>query len=274
MFLKKTYFIAASLVIISVFLVFANWRTEMAIIFFPIDYESKFSYVSTQLVALDDLTTVDWTSTSESESKNYLRQDVSLLFVNGKLAGIQNKWMQNESLIEQTKRTEINTNALLQAISFHHGEIHEQDMVKSIQAMSTDYLYIINQDAFHTPKTAKEKRESEKLENQIERKLTKNWEHLLRSFNIDEDQYLLYPFIDIPQLALDLSELTSQKESDRIIGQLWEGLYKNYILQAIELTSNDYMPLILLAKDRSHLYVLYEMNEEKQQLIQQISLDD
>lgn len=271
--MRKTLILAIILIVVSIYFVISNLRTEMAIIFFPIDYERNFSNAQTTLVALDDLTTVDWTSKSESDTENYLRQDVSLLFVNGILAGVQNKWINNGSLIEQTKQTVIKTNAYLQAISFHHGEIHEGTSIYSIQEMTTDYLYIIDNHSFHIPKTEKEKKESKKLNNQITRKLKKNWEQLLGYFSIDQEQYFLYPFTDVILLANDLEEETSKETSDRIIGQLWEGLYKNYILQAIELKSNDPIPLILLAKDYSHLYVLYEMNGEKKQLIQQISLE-
>lgn len=272
--MNKTYLFASFVLIIAIYLVFTNLRTEMAIIFFPIDYDSKFNYATTSLVALDDNVTVDWTSKSESEIETYLRQDVSLVFVNGKLSGVQNKWMKNESLIEQTKQLLINKNALLQAISFHHGEIHEDNAIYSIQAMSNDFLYIINHDSFHYPKTAKEIEVSEKLNQQIERKLNKYWEQLIRYFSIDQNNYILYPLTDINQLAYDLTDLTSEENSDQIIGQLWEGLYKNYILQAIEVKANNYMPIILLAKDYSHLYVLYEMNEENQQLIQQLNIND
>ncbi len=268
--LRKDWIFALSLISLSLWFVIVNWKTEMAIIFFPIDYDRNMVQSRTTLVALDDKVTIDWTSFSQSEEKSYLRQDVSLLFVNGKLKGVQNKWMEHTDVIEQKQLLDVTTDALLEAISFHHGEIHEGNAIYSIQSMSNDYLYVIDRQAFHTPKTAKEKTESEKLKTIIDKNLQKKWDQLIDFYQMDEKNYKLYPLTDMMQFYDDLAAETSEMTSDRVIGQLWEGLYKHYILPAIELEAADDEPIILLHNDLSHLYVLYELNGKKQQLIQQI----
>ena len=65
----------------------------------------------------------------------------------------------------------------------------------------------------------------------------------------------------------------SQQETDVLIGRLWEGIYKNYVIQASESSENQlesYIPLILIDKQNTHLYVLFELNGGREQLIQRI----
>lgn len=271
--MKKHIFFAGIIIILSVYLLITHLQTIMTITYFPIDYNRMFNYTTTSLTALDDNVTVDWTSRSESDAQNYLRHDVSLLFKNGKLNGVQNKWLQNQTVIEQYKRFTVKSNSLLQAITFHHGELHENDTIYSIQHMSEDSLYIIKHQSFRTPENDKEKTLVNKLNKQIDQNVHSRWDELITFFNVKRENYLLFPLIEITKLNDYLMEQYSHKESDKIIGQLWEGLYKNYILQAVELKSNDYMPIILLAKDHSHLLVLYEMDDEANQLIQRIHIN-
>lgn len=57
------------------------------------------------------------------------------------------------------------------------------------------------------------------------------------------------------------------------MGQLWEGLYKNYLLPIVTRNkpTDTYVPIILLNKNHNHLLVLYEANHEKKKLIQKKS---
>ena len=65
----------------------------------------------------------------------------------------------------------------------------------------------------------------------------------------------------------------SQQETNVLIGRLWEGIYKNYVIPASESSENQlesYIPLILIDKQNTHLYVLFELNGGREQLIQRI----
>ena len=65
----------------------------------------------------------------------------------------------------------------------------------------------------------------------------------------------------------------SQQETDVLIGRLWEGIYKSYVIPASESSENQlesYIPLILIDKQNTHLYVLFELNGGREQLIQRI----
>src|SRR5699024_712001 len=256
---KRYLFLCIMLIIVTVFFVMTNIIAEMTITYFPIDYDRTFTSAESSLTPTNEQYTIDWASHSTSEDSLYLRQDVSLLFRNGALVGVLNKWLQNTTTIEQKQPVTIRPNAVVQTISFHHGERHDNETITSIQAMSTDELYMLKNNSFKTPKTYGQTQAVTELDQQIKHQLHMYWEELMNHFNINEEEYSSIPLTEIVNFDQYLSDTVSEKASDRIIGQLWEGLYKNYILAAVEANSNDFMPIILLANDQTHLFILYKI---------------
>jgi hypothetical protein len=76
--------------------------------------------------------------------------------------------------------------------------------------------------------------------------------------------YQAYPLSEFNELSKDSLPGFTKTESATIVGNLWEGLYKNYILGirkaegAIENPKGSTLPLILIATDQTHLLVLTE----------------
>lgn len=271
----RTYiFISILLLAITFCFILSNGKTEMTLTYFPIDDEEQFSLASSALTLTTETNTIEWTSESTSERKLYLRQDISLLFNNGSLFGILNKWAQHVNRITQSEQFTVTPHTLLETISFHHGEHHKQGQITSIQQMSQDKLYILNNGAMRTPQSTKEQQDILALDNEVSEQLTKHWEQLINYYNIEAHNYIQIPLTEIIDLANYFPNNFSNKTTTRIIGQLWEGLYKNYLIEAFETESNDMMPLILLANDFSHLQVLYTINAENRQLYQQIDATD
>lgn len=252
-----------------------------AITYFPIDEKNTFEDAHSELEFThrnnNDSYDVTWTSSSKSSQSMYLRQDASLLFANGRLRGIRSKWVEDTASIQLKEKLHSKDDNFFQIISYHHGEIHyPDDEIKSIQHMSHDALYVIKSatnkfNAFRSPENDEESNKKSEFDKATKKQLLYQWKQLLTHFNINEASYIAVPLTHL--YTYNEKELpgTTQEETDQIIGQLWEGLYKNYIVPAANTkknTSPNYVPLILFDKDQSHLIVLFELNGKKEKLIQ------
>ena len=244
----------------------SNVHSLPTIKYFPIDEELSFQSVKTKLELLpennSDSAKITWTCNSITDEVLYLRQDVSLLYKNGKFKGLQSKWEENTTSINLKETFPSNKESLYQAISFHHGEIHDDEQIKSIQQMSSDELYV------DAPSTALK----EKINQETQNELLQNWDYLANSLKIDLDSYVAVPLIDLNQYNNKSLPSLTKEQTDKIIGQLWEGLYKNYIIPLAQNKENKnphYIPLVLFDKQKTHLIVIYELFGKKEKLIQQ-----
>lgn len=241
-----------------------NNNALQTITYFPIDQENQFVEAKSELESShqkdDSFYNITWTSNSKSNHDLYLRQDASLLFDNGRLRGVRSKWEQDTASIQLKESLSGKDDSFFQVITYHHGEVHyPDDTIKSIQHMSQDKLYV--------SETA-----NKKLDKTTKKQLLYHWNQLFKHFNIDETSYTSVPLTHLYTYNQKAIPGMSQTETDQIIGQLWEGLYKNYIIPAASTKKNagsNYVPLILFDKEHKHLLVLFELNGKKEKLIQQ-----
>ena len=91
-----------------------------------------------------------------------------------------------------------------------------------------------------------------------------SWNKGIRHYTIHLHDYQAIPFTLFNENAKSGLSGFSKASSNRIVGQLWEGLYKNYFLGikkadgTIISPIGSAIPLILLAKNKSHILVLTE----------------
>jgi hypothetical protein len=257
-----------------------------SIIFFPLDPNVTFIKAETRLVLepkkKNNEYLLHWYTTSSLDRKVYLRQDISLLFADGRLLGTLSKWKENSQTLLQEKTIKEKKSRLFQAISFHYGEIHDGAAIRSSQKMSGDYLYVIDSVysplmSFRQAKTREQKEWEHLLKQTTKQFLDYKTKQLVNHFSIRKKNY--YHFY-LPELIVyneqPFSDLSTEK-TQKIIGNLWEGLYKNYFLGIKKKNGmiispiGSTMPAILISKDYTHLIVLFEARDgEKIQLIQQI----
>jgi hypothetical protein len=240
-----------------------------SITFFPIDPNVTYKAAETSLTQTGQQPVL-WKISSTLDRKAYLRQDAGFLFVNGRLRDKLGKWQQNTESLTQEKRISGPQTGYFQAITFHHAELHEKGgQIFSSQAMSEDYLYLITGTqqqihSFKTPKTPEEKRWQETLAEQTERLLQYSWNKGVRHFSIPLQEYQAFPLSEFNNRAKDHLPGFTKNETAGIVGRLWEGLYKNYFLGikkqdgTIVNPIGSTTPLILLAKNKTHLLVLTE----------------
>lgn len=243
--------------------------------YFPLDEQSHFIKTDSDLRL--DSSKITWTSDSKSDKNMYLRQDASLLFDNGKLRGVRSKWEQNKEKIGIKETLSFKGSSLFQVISFHHGEIHtSNDQIKSIQDMSDASLYVVDSPshsvlAFESPVNDSDTAWKNLIDKTVKQELLVSWHQLFKHFDIPIESYLAVPLTNLYKYNKEPLPSMSQEETNQVIGQLWEGLYKNYIIPATKTKNNqgnNYIPIILFDKNHKQLLVLFELNGKKQKLIQ------
>ncbi|AGT32785.1 hypothetical protein M493_12695 [Geobacillus genomosp. 3] len=287
--MKRWVIIAALLAAImaaaaSLFSWWERHRTVETIKFFPLDHEAAFIEANTTLVPKAkkgrERYALRWSAASTLNRSAYLRQDVSLLFADGRLVDVLSKWETDVDVIRMGKTVMAHDSRFFQAITFHHGELHKGESITSSQTMSSTYLYVIDSPyypftSFRRPKTDAEREWQRVLNKAANEFLRHKADELLAYFSLSKDDYYaLY----LPELVAyteqPLPGLSTAK-TQTIIGRLWEGLYKSYILGikkedgSILPPAGSTMPLILIQKDYRRIFILLEAkNGEKVMLIQ------
>lgn len=263
-------------------------QTRESIIFFPINenvsYESATTILMLDPKKKNDHYYVDWKVSSKLDTPAYLRQDVGFIYINGRLKGKMNEWEQDTDQIVEESTIKGKESSLLQAVSFHYSEIHETDTdFTSAQKMSEDTLYVIDSNfsplnAFRQPGTDAEKEWKDILDKVTTQQLEYLWEKALTSMDLHVDEYTSIPLTELPKFDNRPLEGFSRQEWDRLIGNLWEGLYKNYYLGikkedgSVVESIDSAIPLLLVKKDKSEVLVLLiDQNGEASLLRQQVS---
>jgi hypothetical protein len=272
--MKKIYLVLGIpilLILTFVFYQHTNPQVQESITYFPIDPNVTFKTAETTLTLMNQqANTILWKEHSILDRKAYLRQDAALLYANGRLLeGLWN-WKQHTAVLEQEKKITMDQSTFLQAITFHHAELHDkEDQISSSQTMSSSQLYFIT-----TP--ADEVNIKKQLDQQTERMLQLSWNKGLRHFSINLKNYQAFPLSQFNEQAKDALPGFTKSETAAVVGNLWEGLYKNYLLGikkadgSSESSKGSTLPLILVASDKTHLLVLTETASGEPILLRQM----
>lgn len=282
--MKRVYILVWMMILFSAFYTIKEHLKQPkaleSITFFPIATNVTFKTASTSLNLTGQK--ILWRIHSTLDRQAYLRQDAGLLYSNGRLIGTLADWKQHTDSLSQTKAIPALENALWQAITFHHAELHEKvEDIFSAQRMTQDQLYVIKQTSdsyigFHTPKTAAQNRWKTNLDEQTRRMMQYSLNKGVRHYRIHLDEYDVYPLDVFSKIASNHFPGFNKEETAMFIGRLWEGLYKNYLLGikkqdgTIIDPKGSTLPLILIAKDKTHLLVLTETAKGEPILLRQM----
>jgi hypothetical protein len=240
------------------------------IIYFPIDPSVTFLKSKTHLAAEEkkDQYRIDWTVSSQLDKNAFLRQDVGLLFLNGKLIGIQKDWEQNKQSLNQEQAFTLSNDGVLEGISFHYAELHPtQETYRSAQSLSDALLYVMDSSgtdfhAFSRPFTVEEVKFKNRTDSMVQKLQEQTLKKAADSFSLNLQHYKVLPLTKLKnQEAVFFSGLTESKRAETI-GQLWEGLYKNYVINIKKENGtvlnpiNSTVPLLLLNKNLKELLVV------------------
>lgn len=265
----------------------ANQRSQLILKISPIDKHVKFNYANSRLTLYQKKRNNSYKimllTNSETTTPAFLRQDISLIYTNGVLIGLLYGWEENLAFFEQNITIRGEGSARYDVITFHHAEIHYSDnQITSKHAMSQDQVYILSSafpssSFFREAQTNTQTQWQRILDYAIKEQWTYQWNYLIQYFNIDHSQYELIPFTQLPIFQTVPLPNFSQAETDQIIGRIWDGVYRHYVLGLTNSPDKPLspegstLPVLLLAKDRSHLKILFRASEGQEvQLIQQI----
>lgn len=272
---SKYYIIIVSFVIIFIVVLFKVQADHSAITtvkYFPPDKERHFTDAGTMLkVNKQDVT---WTVASQSDSSMYLRHDIGLLYENGYFKGVQSKWKEQTLQIDMSQSIPISRSSMFKAISYHHGENHNNATITSIQKMTGKALLLQKKGQTFTEIPWKQIHHHSGIETAETDFPYHKWDQLMTQHNMNKNNYKLIPLTELVKYDQEPFPGFSQEKTNEIIGKLWEGLYKNYVLRLKEKEnqlSSHPMPVILLSNEQTHLYVLFELNGHAEILLQQIN---
>ncbi|WP_108670803.1 hypothetical protein [Peribacillus acanthi] len=238
--------------------------------YFPADPNVSFIEYRTGLSAENGKNeyVLDWNTFSELDRKSFLRQDVGLLFKNGRLQGALRNWNQNKSVLSQKEIIHDKVSGLFQAITFHYAEIHPgPSSFSSAQAMSDSTLNVIrsNSEPFQTfskPFTKEQQEWEQTFSKQLQAIYNDTLTKAENEFNINRNDYTIIPLTLLNEKQGQFLSGFSKAKQTEIVGRLWEGLYKNYLLGirkgdgSVVSPLNSTTPLLLLHNNRKELDVI------------------
>ncbi len=266
---KKTIipFLIILIVGVSVFIWYKNNIYSNVIKFFPINNSIYFTEVGSDLEIYEQenkrykVVGESWSQTSE---KVFLRQDVNLLFQNGFLKGFDYPWEKDTDWIINKIAIPLEMDSIYSLLSYHHAEIHQNDIITSNQAVTEDKLYVSaiqnTWDAFKVPQNDLQKKQQATLTANYKKVREELLEQGLKQLNINKDNYMIYD-LDTFSLKGEESGIINETQWQSVLGGLWEGLYNNYIFSYIKDELKYFsppMPWILVDKLGTHLLVIYQ----------------
>jgi hypothetical protein len=265
----------------------SNQNSQSKLKVYPIDKFVEFHKASSRLTFHpkkgNDRYKIMLFTNSETNTPAFIRQDISLIYSNGVLIGLLYGGKENLAFFEQHISIKGEGSARYDVLTYHHAEIHHsENEVTSQHAMSQDQAYILSSafsssSFFREAKTNTQSHWKRILDYAILEQWTYQWNYLIEYFKIEHGHYEIIPFTQLPVYQTTPFPHFSQAETDKIIGRIWEGIYRHYVLglnNSLDkplYQEGSTLPVLLLAKDRSHLKILFRASEGKEvQLIQQI----
>ena len=279
--LKYTVFLMLAAIFIILYFSDTH-QVEETIIYFPIDSSLQFEHASTHLVAKETgkgAYSLTWKVHSSLDQTAYLRQDVSLLYKNGKLEATLKNWKQNRQELSQSDKFKEKESGRYDAITFHYAELHPSDTIfTSAQQLSKDKLYAISTpdfQSFHNP-LSEEQKEWKHVLDSVTKNITQNsLQKAKEHFHIDPDQYKMISLTDLPTRKNQWLSSFPSFQREEIVGKLWEGLYKNYVISIKKedgttlSPQGSTIPLLLVAKDKREVLVLFSSKDGTPYLLRQ-----
>ncbi len=253
---------------------YTDAKVQTTLQFFPFNAAAKFNETNTSLTLKEpdknkDKYEVILNVSSVLDRKAYLRQDMSLLFQNGRLVDLLKSWKRDTSSMDQTLTIEGHESSLFEAVTIHYAEIHEDDNPKSTYKTTDATQYVISSrfgpiKSFQTPENEEQKDWAFTLKSVANSRLTKVLDRYIDKTQIDLSDYTVMPITQLTNKKDELLAEYGDEEQRAIIEKLWEALYSIYvtgikkqdgtIIDPIDST----IPLILREKQSSRLILLIQ----------------
>ncbi|AOH55705.1 hypothetical protein ABE28_015195 [Peribacillus muralis] len=272
--LQLKYTVLLVITTIFVILYFSNNQAEETITYFPIDSSLHFEHASTLLTPKENggsAYSITWRVTSALDRPAYLRQDVSLLYTNGKLTGALKNWRQNKQELSQKAKAKESESGRYDAVTFHYAEVHPSETIfTSAQQLSKDKIYAITTPSFqyfHRPISEEQIEWKKTLDSLTNQTVQDGLEKASHAYQINLEQYNIIPLTDLPDKKNQWLSAFPSFKREEIVGKLWEGLYKDYVLGVKKEDGSTVnaqgstIPLLLIAQNQRELLVLFTLRD-------------
>lgn len=261
--------IVITIVFLFVFFLLGEPKEEAVVKFFPIDEKIDFTDVGSNLEIYKNEDTYNiiaenWSKTNE---KVYLRQNINLVFKNGFLIRKSSPWKsQTDWIVDKIEFPLIEDNSIYTVLSYHHAEIHHDEIITSKQAVTIEKLNVIyfenSLEAFKNPKNARQKEALDKLITIYNNRRNELLEKGIKELNINRQNYDIY---DLDTFSVASTSNSKEEEKwQTILGGVWEGLYKFYIHGYSKDDLHYFspsMPWILIDKNSTHILVIFQRSD-------------
>ncbi|MTT33181.1 hypothetical protein GMB86_14375 [Terrilactibacillus sp. BCM23-1] len=273
-------FILSISVAVSLYLIHNSSKNMRTIMYFPMDRTILYKQVETSLTIqpVEDKSQLELLIRSQTNKPVSFRQDISLLYRNDRLINVLNRYKRNISSIKQIAYEPIIQGKYV-AISFHHAENRQNHDIYGRDVMSHDYLSLMPLNnyfiSFRKPDTPSEKVFQDALNTTLNRERLKMITKAEDKYKINPSSYYIIPFTQLVNYQSVPFPGLSKEKTYKVISQLWEGLYKNVFNgikiseHHIEKSTGSRMPIVLLSKQSTHLYVLLETAKKQLVILKQ-----
>ncbi|MCQ2008411.1 MAG: hypothetical protein ABF629_08310 [Sporolactobacillus sp.] len=246
------------------------------ITYFPDNPRISFVTAATHLEFIPENQLLRMRTASETKERNDLMQDFSLLYRNNQLVAIVNRWQKNVRQLSSSKELDMLPGFYV-GLTVHQAEQHIDQSIFGKEQLSQDYLMAIKTNgSFHLYREPRTPEEANRL-SKYTRELGVSREQMLRraaaQYGFQVSDYRVIPLDALTGDSLTHIFPFGKEKAERITGQLWEGLYKNYV-RGIQLTQTQAesplgstMPLLLVAQD--HMLIIFETANQQIMLLKQ-----
>jgi len=249
------------------------YSNKTVVQFFPLDQRVTFKDVGSKLNIFQKnnnyyIVGDNWSKTSEVV---YLRQDVNLLFRNGRLIKVNYPWKEETDWLVDKIDAPLENESIYQLLSYHHAEIHQDELITSQQYVTSDRMYVINfengWEFFKKPENARQEDEMRKLDHRVYSQRESILLEAIKELNINIDNYEVFNLATFSER--NHSNVISDQHWPTVLGGLWEGLYKTYVIRGRGISAS--MPWVLVDRNGTHLLVIFQNAKGQfEKLIQQI----
>lgn len=258
-----------TILVVTIICIFAilHHQTEQAITYFPPN--DKYFFEHTLVDLKRDNHQITWLIESKTNEAAYLRQDVGLMYANGKFVSFYNDWKTGTDSLQFQTSIDLDKQVRIDAVGIHYAEFHEDEHIYSIEEIATTSTSIPGQQA-----PFRNQDNSSTHSEQFHSFKQAYLQEINSYFSFDHQDYDFILLNELPAYMLNHQANWSVKQKEAVIGHLAESIYKQYITKLLT-HQGDFdhrIPAILFGKNEPFILIVFQLDGKWYQYKQQMPL--
>lgn len=252
-----------TILVMTIICIFAiiQHQTKQAITYFPPNDRYFFEHANVDLIQENNQ--INWVIESKTNERAYIRQDVGLLYTNGKFISFYNDWKTDTDHLQFQTSIHMDNRMGIDAISIHYAEFHEDAHIYSIEKIVSTSTSGSSQ--------GNHSEHNQRLDEYLSFK-TAYEKEIINHFSFDDLQYDFVLLNELPAYITNQQTKWSAEQIETVIGHLAESIYKQYVTKL--LTHHGHykhrIPVILFDKNEPFIFIVFQLDGEWYQYKQQI----